>query len=210
MTHPITPLPVLNGRLGLCACPGGRRAFLGEPNPDAGIDALARWPAAAVVTLMESRELEMLGLADLPDRLRKRVPLWLHLPIRDGDVPGQAWLERWRVARLLIGALLTEGEQVAVHCLAGVGRTGMVASLCLIDTGQAEGRSAIEQVRRVHNVHAAETLEQEAFVEGYRPEFEVSADTVHDKLADLAASAGLDPVLDENGRLDRRRAERLL
>jgi protein-tyrosine phosphatase len=208
--HPITPIALYNGQLGLCACPGGRQAFLGRPNPDSGIDALAQWPATAVITLMESRELEMLGLSEVPEKLQARIPLWLHLPISDVNPPGHAWLQRWRLARLLIAALLAEGGKVAIHCLAGVGRTGTVASLCLIDAGKAHGRAAIEQVRQIHHVRAAETPEQEAFVERYEPESILSSDCVHDQLADFVAEAGVDSVLDEDGRLDRARAGRLM
>ncbi|NBB92638.1 MAG: hypothetical protein GVY32_05650, partial [Gammaproteobacteria bacterium] len=102
----ITPIGLFAGKLGLCGCPGGMGAFFGRPDPDAGVDALARWPATAVVSLMESREFDMLGLEHLPGHFRERFPLWLHLPIRDGDIPGRHWMARWRFARLVIAALL--------------------------------------------------------------------------------------------------------
>lgn len=208
--HPITPIRLHNGTLGLCGCPGGRGVFLGRPAPDSGLDALAQWPAGTVVTLMESRELEMLGLESLPVRFPERFPLWLHLPIRDGDIPGHRWMEQWQFARLVIAALLSEGDSVAMHCLAGVGRTGTVAAMCLVDAGFGNGRKAIDHVRAVHNVHAAETPEQEAFVEQYRPASTLSTDTVHQQLAEFVERAGLDPILDDNGQLDRFRAASLL
>jgi protein-tyrosine phosphatase len=164
--HPITPIPIHAGKLGLCACPGASGALFERAEPDAGVDALARWPATAVVTLMESRELEMLGLGDLPAKMRERVPLCLHLPIRDCDIPDRDWMERWQLARLLIAAVLAEGGNVAVHCLAGVGRTGTVASLCLVDAGFGDGVNALAHVRNLHHIRAAETPEQEAFVGG--------------------------------------------
>ncbi|WP_376692071.1 phosphatase domain-containing putative toxin [Wenzhouxiangella sp. EGI_FJ10409] len=208
--HAITAIRLHAGTLGLCACPGAHGALLGRAEPDAGIDALARWPATAVVTLMETRELEMLGLGDLPRKLRERLPLWLHLPIRDGDIPGRQWMERWQVARLLIAAVLAEGGRVAVHCLAGVGRTGTVASMCLVDAGFGDGAESLSYVRRLHHVHAAETPEQEAFVGQYSPEFTINKQTAHDHLAEKTARAGMDPVIDENGRLIRKRARTLI
>jgi len=207
--HAITAIRLHAGILGLCGCPGGTGAFLGRPDPDAGLDALARWPAGAVVTLMESRELEMLGLDGLPAEFRERFPLWLHLPIRDGDIPGSRWMERWQLARLVIAAVLAEGDNVAMHCLAGVGRTGTVAAMCLVDADFGSGRKAIDHIRTVHNVHAAETPEQEAFVERYEPASILSPDTIHQQLADYVAQAGLDPVLDRNNRLDRPRVAHL-
>jgi len=208
--HPITPIKLHAGHLCLSACPGGMGAFLGRPDPNAGIDALARWPATAVVTLMESRELEMLGLDGLPAEFRQRFPLWLHLPIRDGDIPGSRWMERWQLARLVIAAVLAEGDNVAMHCLAGVGRTGTVAAMCLVDAGFGDGRKAIDHIRSVHNVHAAETPEQEAFVEQYEPEFTLKEETAHDYLADAVARAGLDPVIDKDGRLDRKKLSQIM
>jgi len=207
--HPITPIQLHAGTLGLCGCPGGTGAFMGRPDPDSGVDALARWPATAVVSLMESREFEMLGLKGVPQAFQERFDLWLHLPIRDGDIPDKHWMERWQLARLIIAAVLAEGGRVAMHCLAGVGRTGTVASLCLVDAGFGSGREALDHVRGLHTVHAAETPEQETFVEQYRPEFTLDETNAHDRLADAAARAGLDPVIDEDGRLDRNRAARL-
>lgn len=206
---PITPIPLHNAHLGLCGCPGMATALPGRPALEPAVDELARWPASAVVTLMESRELEMLGLGHLPDVIRGRIPLWLHLPIRDGDIPDRRWMDDWRLARLVIAALLAEGRNVALHCLAGVGRTGTVAALCLADAGAARGRDAIDHVRALHTVHAAETPEQEAFVEDYEPPSRINADNVHDQLDQLATECGIDSLVDETGRLDRKRAARL-
>lgn len=208
-TAAITPLPLHNGTLGLCGCPGGAAALFRRPETESYIDTLARWPATSVVTLMESRELAMLGLDGLPGEFRERFPLWLHLPIRDGDIPGSRWMERWQLARLIIAAVLAEGDNVAMHCLAGVGRTGTVAAMCLVDADFGTGRKAIDHIRAIHNVHAAETPEQEAFVEQYRPASILTPDTVHDQLADYVEQAGLDPILGDNNRLDRARAARL-
>ncbi|MFW5926430.1 MAG: hypothetical protein ACOCSR_00115 [Wenzhouxiangella sp.] len=209
-TLAITPLPLYNAHLGLSACPGMPSMVRGHGAIDAGVKMLRHWPAEAVLTLMESRELEMLGLGHLPERLQESIPLWLHLPIRDGDVPDVGWLERWQLARLLIAAILAEGCNVVIHCLAGVGRTGLVGGLCLIDAGICRGREAVEHVRAVHNVHAAETAEQEDFVESYTPASVLRAETVHEQLARVAALAGMNPVLDADGRVDRQRALRLV
>ena len=208
--HPITPIPVHDGKLGLCGCPGVGGALAGRSRPDAGLDALARWRAGAVVTLMESRELEMLGLEILPEACRERFGAWLHLPIRDCDIPGPGWMEGWQMARLVIAALLSEGDNVAVHCLAGVGRTGTVASMLLVDAGFGTGRQALEHVRGMHNIHAAETPEQEAFVERYQPAFTLDRQSAHHRLAEATAAAGLEPVINEGGRVDRERAVRLV
>ncbi|MDT8450490.1 MAG: hypothetical protein RQ847_10020 [Wenzhouxiangellaceae bacterium] len=187
----------------MCPCPAWPAVFARPTDLTGAVDALRRWPAGAVVSLMEAHEFERLGLGELPGLLRERTPLWLHLPIRDGDIPGPAWLERWRLARLVIAGLLAEGDNVAVHCLAGVGRTGLVASLCLIDAGARRGFEAIERVRRAHTVHAVETPEQQNFVEAYRPESILTEHDVHAELAQVAAEFGATEIVDGTGRIDK-------
>jgi len=198
----IDHLGLYNARLGMCPCPAWPAAFAQPADLGGAVDAVRRWPATAVASLMEGYEFERLGLGELPGLLRERIPLWMHLPIRDGDVPGPEWLDRWRLARLVIAGMLVEGNDVVVHCLAGVGRTGLVASLCLIDAGACRGREAIERVRRAHTVHAVETPEQQAFVEAYRPESILTEENVHDKLARLADEIDAPQIIDENGRID--------
>lgn len=204
MNYPIEidHLGLYNARLGVCPCPAWPAAFARPADLTGAVDAVRRWPATAVVSLMEGHEFERLGLGELPGLLRRRIPLWMHLPIRDGDIPGPAWLERWRLARLVIAGMLIEGHDVAVHCLAGVGRTGLVASLCLIDAGACRGFEAIERVRRAHTIHAVETLEQQAFVEAYRPDSILTEENVHAELARVAGEFGVPEIIDEAGRID--------
>lgn len=198
----IDHLGLYNARLGMCPCLAWPEAFGRPPDLTGAVEAVRHWPATAVVSLMEGQEFERLGLGGLPGLLRARMPLWMHLPILDGDIPGRAWLERWRLARLVIAGMLVEGKDVVIHCLAGVGRTGLVASLCLIDAGACRGREAIERVRRAHSVHAVETPQQQEFVETYRPESILTEENVHAELARVAEDFGASEIIDENGRID--------
>ena len=94
-THPLQiatlePGPGL-GRIGLTLCPGKRQqaAFTGAWERDLGSDlaAIEQWDAAVVVTLVEPHELEMLGVADMCERVRARHMDWVHLPIVDVSCP---------------------------------------------------------------------------------------------------------------------------
>ena len=54
-----------------------------------------------------------------------------------------------------------------MHCVGGLGRSGMVAACYLKRAAGLDGRAAIEAVRDARSNRAIETVEQEGFVEGY-------------------------------------------
>lgn len=151
---------------------------------------------------METPEFERLGLSELPRLLDEIMALWLHLPIRDHDIPGQRWKERWQLARLLIAGLLIEGNNVVIHCLDGLGLTGTVAALCLVDGGSYSGREAINEIRHVHNIHAVETPQQRQLVQRYVPEPVLTTDTVRDDLERVSAKLEMRSLLTNAGRID--------
>ncbi len=84
--------------------------------------------------------------------------------IDDFDVPSDmdAYTE------LIEGILeaLEDGETVAIHCLAGLGRTGMVAASCLVALGR-EPKEAIKMLREVRR-GSVQTKAQEKFVQKFQ------------------------------------------
>lgn len=80
----------------------------------------------------------------------------VHLPVPSSDPPTPAQLER---GIALIREALTSGKRVAVHCGAGLGRTGTLLAAYLVAEGYTPD-SAIERVRAVRP-GSVETLEQE-------------------------------------------------
>lgn len=201
-------LPLYAGRLGLAACPGLGAGAL-RNDLESGVRAVRDWPASLAITLMESRELEMLGLAALPERMRTELPLWLHLPIPDQAAPGLAWREQWSLVRLLVAHELQHGRDVFLHCLAGVGRTGTVAALCLMDAGECDAHEAITRVRLARSVHAIESAEQEVFVSGYRPASILTPEAVHAALAEEEETSGVRLIGDDGFVLPEAVARRL-
>lgn len=167
-THPlrIDCLPASNGLLGLTLCPGkqGDSVYGQAWARDLGIDldVIQGWGAAAIVTLIESFEFELLGVSALADEVRARGIDWYHLPIRDVDVPDDGAMKDWRRLSPKLHGVLERGGRVLLHCRGGLGRAGTIAALMLIERGLPP-RAAIEAVRAARP-GAIETSQQERWI----------------------------------------------
>lgn len=102
------------------------------------VEGLGRLRVTTLVTLEESMTVDEAVLA------RAGIGS-IHFPIVDMGVPG---VEAAKSLCERIDALLLAGEVVAVHCLAGLGRTGTVLAAHLIFRGET-ARTAIDRVRRL-------------------------------------------------------------
>ena len=102
--------------------------------------------------------------ANAPDEILMRT-LGLkhhHFPLPDMSVPDVGFIERF------VGILnheLDQGHSVAVHCGAGLGRTGTLLACYFVNDG-LPAREAIERVRR-SRPGSVESLGQEAAVQRY-------------------------------------------
>ena len=159
-----------NGRIGMTFCPGkyDPKAMTGPWARDMHTDlaAIANWDAIALVTLMESHELDLLGVSGLGDMALSQGLDWNHLPIQDVSVPNVAFEAQWAGASSVLRSQLLAGKSIVVHCRGGLGRTGIVAARLLIDLGE-KPVTALERVRAARP-GAVETSEQEAYVLGLR------------------------------------------
>jgi hypothetical protein len=146
----------LDGAIGMTAAPGrlDPRAADGPWRRDLALDLerlASFYHADTIVTLLErgqyvSDELSALGLADLLVRVQQAGMRsdWSAIP--DGGVPVATEQLLALVERIL--AEVRGGNVVVIHCRDGVGRTGLVASACLVALG-ASVREALEVVRSV-------------------------------------------------------------
>ena len=155
------------GRIGITLCPG-KSDPAGMSGPwardlDADLDAIERWGATAVLSLITDTEFDTLCVRGLPGAVRDRHMEWLHAPIPDGWPPGGDFEDAWAVVGEAMRDRLRLGFDVLIHCRGGLGRAGTIAARLLVELG-ASPDEAIRRVRAARSPYAIETAAQEAHV----------------------------------------------
>jgi len=148
------------GRCGLTICPG--RADRGRELAQ-DLDDLVSAGTTRVVALLSAAEMEWAGVSQLGREVRARGMKFEHLPIQDQDCPELA--EAQELCALLRAAI-DQGEVVVLHCMGGLGRSGLIAASLLVDAGLSAS-AAISEVREARDPRAVETQKQEDFVSRY-------------------------------------------
>ena len=163
------PCPV-GGGLYLLPCPGRRgvddRGRLWQRDLSADLNALAGHPIKAFVTLLPHQEMQRYEIGALPQAVAQRGWHWWHWPVTDMAV---ADAEVWQEIINALPAVRTiwqQGGAVAVHCAAGLGRTGTLAAQMLVAQG-IDPDQAIADVRRARK-GSIETKAQEQAVHSQR------------------------------------------
>jgi len=158
-------VPGTVGCLGLMPCPGVRVEEPGagqKRHLQADLRELEAWGANGVLSLVETHELKINQVEELPRLVQQAGMWWVQLPIIDMDIPGQAFEDAWAVEGERIRHALRIGERVAIHCYAGLGRTGMIAARLLVELGM-HPEEAIGAVR-ADNGRRIQTQGQARFV----------------------------------------------
>jgi protein-tyrosine phosphatase len=174
-THPlqIATLPIgkNGGAVGVTFAPGKRQAMAmtGSWSRDLMLDlqAIKRWGASDLITLLEPQEFKELEITQLPQQAIVCGMRWHGLPITDGAAPDARFLEPWAHLSPTFVKDLRAGQRIVVHCKGGLGRAGTVACLLLMASASATGADdAIKQVRAVRP-GAIETQAQEDFLRAW-------------------------------------------
>lgn len=169
-SHPLPIAEVMagdaGGRIGITFCPGkcgpSLYDYRWERDLAADLDAIVRWGARAMVTLIEAHEFELLQVPDLGAQVVARGMAWHHLPIPDVQAPDERFATGWRRSGPALLDWLIAGQRVLVHCRGGLGRAGTVAAQLLVELG-VPPPDAIRRVRAARP-GAIETAEQERYV----------------------------------------------
>ncbi len=171
-THPLrvdfvdTTELKLPGRLGLTFAPGKkqRHAFTGVWERDLATDLIALrddFKTNLLVSLIEEHEFTHLRIPTLREQAALYGMEVLWFPIRDQSVPTSSG--QFHQAVQLIVEHLSEGKTVVIHCMGGLGRTGLVAAAALVATTELGPQEAVAVVRRARQ-GAIETPAQAEYV----------------------------------------------
>ena len=114
-----------------------------------------------IACLLEAHELIAWGIDRLPAAAAARGLELLHRPIRDVSVP------TLDDARSLVRELLTRrDEPILIHCIGGVGRTGVIAG-CLLRALDVPPDDALRRLVAARGKRCPETSEQRRFVSDF-------------------------------------------
>lgn len=140
------------------------------PRPRSGewlADEIAGWSrlgVQTVVSLLERHEVSELNLAAEESLCRAANLQFVSHPIPDRGVPSNSAGFARLVAQL--EQTLRAGESVAVHCRAGIGRSGLLGA-CLLSTFGIDPDSAFAILSRARGVNVPDTDAQVTWVRQY-------------------------------------------
>ncbi len=128
MTHPTWQLNVDAGALVLTPCPGTKDADL-----DTSLAQLQQQGVAAIVTALDESELASKGVAELGEKAQQLGMKWFQIEIEDDCAPGDEFAVKWQQASPELHQVIAQGGKVAMHCMGGSGRTGLLAAHFLLE-----------------------------------------------------------------------------
>ena len=146
----------LPGALSIMPCP---------PAADlcAAFDVYVQHNVDVIVSMLDQDEERTLGLRQEQTFCQARGIQFISFPIVDFGLPDIAAL-----ADLVdkCDDLLAQGKHIAVHCRAGIGRSGMVTSCLLVKRGMSAQR-ALKTVSAARGVSVPDTVEQGEIVDDF-------------------------------------------
>ncbi|MDB5431236.1 MAG: tyrosine protein phosphatase [Caulobacter sp.] len=143
--------------------PGGL-AIVSRPQLFAGATDVADWKAAGVthaVSLVEDHEILALGLEKEAEACAEQGITFERFPIADRGLPES--MTRLNDLAERAQAIIKAGGSVAVHCRAGIGRSGLTSASILVAAGMLADE-AFERIAAARGVPVPDTEAQRAWV----------------------------------------------
>ncbi len=116
-----------------------------------------------VLCLVTENELILYGVANLIQNYQDQGLKVMHLPVADGGVPT---LDQLDEALSWLQAGISTGENAVIHCVGGLGRSGIFAAAYLMRYTGLSSSDAIKTVRETRSPRAVENQLQEKFLQG--------------------------------------------
>jgi protein-tyrosine phosphatase len=148
--------------------PKGGLAIMARPRSGDWLeDEIAYWQSQrirTVVSLLESHERVELALEDEEPQCATREIEFVSFPIPDRGVPNSIG-EAVRLTDA-IAARLEDGDAVAIHCRAGIGRSSLIAACVLVRSG-LDTASAFKAIEQARGLRVPDTEEQRVWVDAF-------------------------------------------
>ncbi len=128
MNHPTWSLELETGCLVLMPCPGTQRVSV-----QATLQQLKAQGVCGIVCALDDTELAAAKVSELKQEVIRCGMLWWQLAIEDDKAPGTEFVQQWRKVSKQLHAELAAGRTLALHCMGGSGRTGLLAGHLLLE-----------------------------------------------------------------------------
>jgi protein-tyrosine phosphatase len=145
------------GRLAIATRPRGGDWLKDE------LEGLRRAGVDVVVSLLEINEADQLDLVNERQAAEANCIRFISFPIPDRGIPASVPPAISLMADL--AGALEKGQNIAVHCRQGIGRSGLIAAGVLTIAG-ASPADAIQAVSSARGLSIPETPDQRQWVEG--------------------------------------------
>ncbi|NOH96489.1 cyclin-dependent kinase inhibitor 3 family protein [Vibrio sp. 99-70-13A1] len=126
--HPTWELNLETGALVLTPCPGTK-----EANLDDSLAQLKAQGVEAIVTALDDAELAGKDVSELGQKAQALGMQWFQIEIEDDRAPGADFDAKWQAASPTLHDVVNNGGKVAMHCMGGSGRTGLLAAHLLLE-----------------------------------------------------------------------------
>jgi hypothetical protein len=163
--------PGTQGAIGMVPCPGRRdeEAQSADWRADFETDLarIAAWQPQLVIALLAPSEFVRPALPEFQARVTELGLPWEYAPVGNYGVPDTVFMQQWVQLGERARAILQQNGRIILHCRYGLGRTGLVAAMLLIELGSSATES-IDLVRaaRPHTIQNGRQLD---FVQRYAP-----------------------------------------